>query len=426
MRLYQAKAVSDALTSREALLVAPTGSGKTWMAREIIEQRLHAGDRTLFIAHTREIVEQTCRAFDARSLPYGVIMSGHEEDRDQPIQVASVATVIRRVMPRVEFVVVDEAHRVRAQSYQRVLSDSGAGRVLGLTATPVRLDGRSLLRPHGPFGKMVHAASAKELVAQGHLVPIRVFSAPVPDAESLPVDRRKRDFDTRAASAHYTRNARIVGEPVEAWKRHGFGKRTVVFAIDVKHAQALHGEFVRAGVSSAVVTGNTPRSERAAALNGLAKGSVLVVINVGVLTEGFDAPEVEVISVVRPTLSLSLWVQMAGRGARTINEGCVARLKELGGFLPPNKRECILLDHGGNAFRHGHPFQDRDWTSYQQAKRGKGDSHSAMQSAAGPGVKCLACHAETVENGICTACGAVQSDVMPRAADGHLVAFPDP
>ena len=328
LRDYQERAVAEAVAAIDdrPILVAPTGAGKTVMG-VAVARRLDAA--TLWIAHRRELVLQAAAAVRDAGAHCGVNLAGERPDPDATVQVASVQTLARRELPPHDLVVIDECHHATAGSYLRVLERP---RVLGLTATPFRLDGKGL--GSAGFRRFVVAAYTDDLCAAGTLHAPRVFAAPPPDLSGVRITAG--DYNLGALSRSDAVKA-LTGKIVETWKKRADGRRTVAFAIDVSHAETIATNFRAAGVPAEVVHGAMPKADRQAVLDRLAAGTTTVVANCMVLTEGWDLPAIEVAVVARPTASLQLHLQMVGRIMRAC-EG---------------KDGAVVLDHAGNYHRHG-------------------------------------------------------------------------
>jgi len=330
LRDYQQRAVDNVIAAldRRPLLVSPTGSGKTTMATEIVER---LGVPTLWMAHRKELIDQAAERLEAHGLKTGIVMSGYEPDPGAQVQVASIQTLVRRDKPPAGLIVVDEAHHCAADSYQNVLAEYPDARLLGLTATPFRLDGRGL---GDLFGELVIAAWPDELCDSGVLHKPRVWASKAPDLRGVRVVAG--DYSL-GALAERSNTAELNADIVETWKKRSAGMRTVAFAVDIAHSLAITKAFLDAGVPAEHLDGSTARSERDAVLGRLRRGETRVVCNCMVLTEGWDLPALECAVIARPTASLNLHLQMIGRVMRAC-EG---------------KDGAIVLDHAGNHHVHG-------------------------------------------------------------------------
>jgi superfamily II DNA or RNA helicase len=330
LRAYQRRAVDDVLArlDRRPILVSPTGSGKTTMATEIVER---LGMPTLWMAHRKELIDQAAERLEAHGLKTGIVMSGYDGNPDAQVQVASIQTLVRREKPPAGLIVVDECHHAAADSYQNVLAAYPDAHIVGLTATPFRLDGRGL---GDLFGELVVAAWPDELCADGVLHKPRVWASKAPDLRGVRVVAG--DYSL-GALAERSNTAELNADIVETWKKRAAGSRTVAFAVDIEHSMAIAKAFKDAGVPAEHLDGGTPRSERDDILDRLRASETLVVSNCMVLTEGWDLPALECAVIARPTASLNLHLQMIGRVMRACD----------------GKDGAIVLDHAGNHHVHG-------------------------------------------------------------------------
>jgi DNA repair protein RadD len=389
LRDYQAQAVSEIQRllfdegKQRVLLVAPTGAGKTVMAAALVQDFVSRGLRVLFVAHRVELVEQ---AVAKLGVPCGVIVAGSPPGLGfMPCVVASLQTLVRREMPPCDVLVIDEAHHAMSASYRRVIDSLPDAMVVGLTATPTRLDSRGLAEI---FSDMYEAARTSALIEQGSLVRPRVFSHPTqPDLSKVKItagDYNEKQLDQAC------NQAKIRGDIVEHWLARAENRSSVLFAVSIAHSRALIDDFGRAGVVAVHVDGSMPRGERDRALAAIRSGEARILSNVGIVTEGWDFPELEVCVLARPTASISLLLQMWGRVMRPA----------------PGKTEALVLDHAGNVLRHGMlPHQDVAWRSHfsgekkKRGKKGKLGTSLAVKN-------CPSCYAVVVRHAErCQECG---------------------
>lgn len=322
--------------ARWVLLVMPTGAGKTVSAVDIIETAVRRGKRVLFAANRMILVEQTSRHLDAAGLKdHGVLMSNHwRTRRSAPVQVASVATMLRRqYFPPADLVVLDEAHYSRSRGYEDLKKAYPNAYGLGLSATPFRVDGKSL---GGFFDDFVIGESIGGLIEKKFLVPPRVFAPTTPNFARLRTHGVRGDFREEDLGREMDRPS-LTGNIVNHWLKLGQGKRTVAFASTVAHSQHLAQRFLEKGVPAEHLDGGSTLGEREAVLGRHTRGETLVVSSCGVLSEGWDSPPTECAILARPTQSLALYIQQVGRVLRP----------------SPGKSEALILDHAGNTLRHG-------------------------------------------------------------------------
>lgn len=334
---------------RAPLLVAPTGSGKTVIAAEIIRRSVEHGWRVLFLAPRRELIDQAHGKLLAAGIErVSVVMAGDSRRDDYArVTVASVDTLHARRMPGGEYrvrdpdlVVVDEAHLFVTPLRARLLAHWPRARLVGLTATPARKDGRAL---GTVFDELIEVSSVAQLTADGFLVPGRYYSLSDPDLSRVRVTAG--DFN-QADLAKAMDRPQLVGDVVETWLARAGGRRTVVFASSITHSAGLAAAFRVHGVAAEHVDANTPTAERAAIFERFRDGTTQVLTNCTLASYGFDLPELDCVVLARPTKSLVLYLQMLGRGLRPA----------------PGKTHCLVLDHAGVVRRFGFADEPREWS----------------------------------------------------------------
>jgi len=395
LRDYQHRAIHDVRETvssghRAPLLVAPTGSGKTAIAGEIIRRARERCQPVLFLAPRRELVYQVCERLDSLALMYGILMAGEAPSLLPSIQVASIDTLHARAvqrekiaMPKASVVMVDEAHIGIGGAAQAIIDHYKAqgAVVIGLTATPARTDGRGLGMV---YDALVQGPSVAELTAQGYLVPARYFSGMQPDTEGVKVqggDYVQKDLADR------TDDPVLIGGVVENWLRLAGGRQTFVFAAGVAHSRHLCDEFRRHGIAADHIDGQTPIEERRAIHGRLRSGETQVVCNCQVYTYGVDYPPVSCIVLACPTKSITKYLQMVGRGLRTY----------------PGKTDCLVLDHAGAIQEVGFADDDQPWSL---DGRGKIQERKAQEPKEPKELTCGECGEVFRARGECPNCGA--------------------
>jgi superfamily II DNA or RNA helicase len=385
LRDYEARAVHvlpGLLTAkRRVLLVGPTGSGKTVVAAHVmLEMR---GKRVLWLAHRWELIDQARNQLIASGVAESEIrvFTGIEKsgEDDAWITVASVDMFHRHEVPPFDLAVVDEAHRTVAASYQKILASNPKAMVLGLTATPWRLDGKGL----GDVYAHLHVmAGPTELIVDGHIAQPRTYGIPKAKAREIVrgLASARGDFCTAPLAAAMMKR-KLMGDVVEETERLAPGAPTLVFAVNREHGKALAIRFHRSGRSTAYLDGVTSNGERRRTLAGLSSGALDIIVNVDVLSEGFDCPPVKCIALARPTKSLTRFLQQVGRASR-----------------PFNGKKPVILDHAGNCWRFGLPESEREWSLNNEA-HGAGEPpmrHCGACGAMNPlkATECIECGAE--------------------------------
>ena len=371
------------------LLVAPTGSGKTVIAAEMMKNAASQGQRVLFLDHRRELTKQASRKLHDLGVDHGIAQAGFPARPGERVQIASIQTLHARAvrsrsleLPQADLVLVDEAHHSRAATYQRLLAAYPNAVILGLTATPCRSDGRGL---GNVFDVLIEAATVSDLISTNHLVQTKVFAPVRPDLTDVRVERG--DYVEKQL-AERMNTAKLVGDIIEHWHRLGERRRTVVFAVDVAHSVHIRDEFRRSNVLAEHIDGKTPVEERDAILTKLAADKIEIVTNCQVLTEGWDCPEVSCIVLARPTKSLGLYRQMVGRVLRPL----------------PGKSDALILDHSGAVFQHGFAEDPIAW-ELSQDRRAENRTHSARGTYKAPALTtCPECSAVRFEGRPCPVC----------------------
>ena len=331
--------------NRAPVFVSPTGSGKTRTAIEVVRMALGKGSRVLFLAPRRELIYQASANLDIAGIPHGVIMAGEPTQTYRSVQVASFDTLWarreKRPMPVADLVLVDEAHLSVADSRKAILEKYPDARIVGLTATPARGDGRGLGEI---YDDLVVSWGIPELQRAGYLVPIRYFVPSKPDLDGLKLnasgDYRENQLAERVDKSE------LIGDVVHNWFRLAHGRQTVVFSVNRAHSRHICEQFRIRGVSAEHLDGETELDERKAILRRVASGETTVLCNVFVATYGLDIPTLQVAVLARPTRNLALYLQMAGRVLRPA-EG---------------KSEAIIIDHAGAVDAHGRVEDPVPWS----------------------------------------------------------------
>lgn len=356
LRPYQQDAVAALLAWFEAhaeghpLIVAPTGSGKSILLAEFIRYALEWPDqRILVVTHVRELIAQNHAALLRHwpEAPAGVFSAGlGSYDTMAPVVFCGIQSVHRRaeLFGRVDLVLIDEAHLVPKDGqgmYRRFIESlaerNPAVRVIGFTATPFRLQGGYLHKGDGRiFTDVAYDIEIDRLVDGGFLAPL-VSKRTLGEIDVSAVHVRGGEFVAGELEAAAT-VPEVVRTAVDEAVARGVDRRSwLVFCVSVAHAEMVLEHLRRRCVAAELVTGETPTEERDRITAAYKSGELRALVNVNVLTTGFDAPATDLLVVLRPTASPVLYVQMMGRGMR-IAEG---------------KTNCLVLDFGGNVMRHG-------------------------------------------------------------------------
>jgi superfamily II DNA or RNA helicase len=333
----------DAARRGRVVYQAPTGSGKTVLFADLISQEVAAnGRRALVLAHRIEIVEQVSAALEALEVNHGIIAPDYPHT-DELVQVGSVMSVVRRLkrMRPPFLIVIDEAHHSAAGTWQKIIAAFPDSYILGVTATPRRLDGKPL---DDTYDDLVVGPSIAKLIDLGYLAPCTVFTPPTnPDLSKVHI--RAGDYAIEQLSAVMSRGM-IVRGAVEEYQRLCDGDPAIAFCVDIKHSKLVANAFRAAGYRAEHVDGDTSPQLRRELIADLGRGRIDVLSNCQLISEGLDVPGVAAAILLRPTQSLTLYLQMVGRALRPAD----------------GKDEAVVLDHAGNVYRHGLPTANRRWS----------------------------------------------------------------
>ena len=340
---------------RRILMQLPTGGGKTHEIATIVAAASLAGLRVLILATRTRLVRQLHERLDAFDVSHGVIAAPIPELRDYAalVQVASVDTLYRRALadqriplPPADVVIFDEAHLATAETRLRILDRYPDALRIGFTATPARKSGRSL---GAAFSRLIVGPTIRELTAAGMLVPLRIYNTPVVTERELKALPKDTDNDYQAAAlGELLSRPKLVGDVLENWSRIAAGKRTLLFCVNKTHGAALLADFLRQGIRAEMLTDEDDEATREEVIARLERGDTQVIVNVFLLSLGTDIPSVECVVLARPTRSLTMFLQMVGRGMRP-SPGT-------------GKRDCVLIDHGHVVESLGLPQSDFGWT----------------------------------------------------------------
>lgn len=424
LRDYQETAVQEIRLAFRAkanpvLFVLPTGGGKTFTFSYISAGSAEKSRRVVIIVHRKELLLQASGSLRALGIEHGMISPHFTPDPHKLVQVASVDTLLIRLKKKpmkFDLVIFDEAHHCIADNkWGRAWEMLGRPLMLGVTATPVRTDGKGLgEHAGGLFKSMVLGPSITELIDRGMLVNPEVYtSLEMPDLSGL---RKDKDGEySRAALAERVDKPKITGSAVQHYTQICPGAKAIVFCSSVEHARHVRDEFNAAGYRFELLVGAPAMTdgERTSVNRRLRKGEINGACTVDLVSEGYDLPDLECCIMLRPTASEALYLQQVGR---------VMRPSE-------SKRGCWLLDHVGNVGRmvdgvfklkHGFPNQEREWTLDGRVKKKgrKKDEEKTLDLNQCP--KCWMVHAPAPT---CPGCGYTYPETGGREleqVDGEL------
>lgn len=386
LRNYQLDTVCDLRQAyangfKAPLLQSPTGSGKTVIFCFITESAVKRNLRVMILVHRKELIRQSSDALYNLGIYHGIIAPRHPFTTE-PVQIASVQTLVHRldrIIPP-DLVIIDECHHSAAGSWQKILNHLFDARLLGVTATPLRLDGKGLGKPEGVFDTLIEGPTMRWLIDNGYLSQPVVY-VPKNDLDLSGIRRKFGDYEKKELAFRVDK-PKITGSCVEHYLKICPGTPAIAFCASVVHAQHVSEAFNSAGVPSECLTGTDNDSDRQYRLDALADGRIKVLTSVEVISEGLDIPVCTTAILLRPTQSLTVYLQQVGRCLRP----------------HPDKKCSYILDHVGNVIRrdkdgaivsgHGFPDADRTWSLEGGGRTAKRDTEPLVNIS-----QCLKCYA---------------------------------
>lgn len=332
---------------KRVCLQAPTGMGKTVVATHLIKAAIRDGKRVMFIVHLKELIEQTAAASTEAALTYGYISAVYPYTRNKPLYLASTQTLVKRFqkLPKPDLILYDEFHHAVSATSLKVLEYYKDVPLVGLTATPQRLDGKGLIKV---ADKLITTISTRELIEQGFLCNYEYY-APDSGINYDDIHKVAGDFNPKELDDALEKTT-IFGKAVEHYKKYIDGEPAICFCLNIKHSIRMAQQFKAAGIEAAHIDGKMSAQERHLANIGFKTGRIKVLCNVNLITEGYDVPACKGIFLLRPTDSLTIFLQSVGRGLRRNWD------------IPQEKDCCYIFDHVENYKRHGMPDEDREWS----------------------------------------------------------------
>ena len=356
LREYQQRAIDMLYAWFEAggkgnpCLVLPTGSGKSHIVAALCKDALQnwPDTRVLMLTHVKELIEQNSEKMRLHwpGAPMGIYSASiGKKQLGEPITFAGIQSMRNkaRMLGHIDLVIIDECHLVNHKDeggYRQLLSDltsiNPELRVIGLTATPYRLGHGLITDKPALFDDLIEPVSIEELIFKGHLSTLRskVTKAKL---DTTGVHKRGGEFIESELQAAVNTDVNNVATVKEVISLAGDRKAWLFFCAGVQHAQAISAELNANGITAECITGDTPKSERENILKEYKAGQIKALTNANVLTTGFDYPDIDLIAMLRPTMSTSLYVQMAGRGMR----------------VKSHTDHCLVLDFAGVVEAHG-------------------------------------------------------------------------
>ena len=332
-------------------IVLGCGGGKSCIVAEIARRTTWNGKRVLFLVHRRELVDQIFRTF----VRWGVLMDLCE--------IGMVQTFTRRLkrLKKPALIITDENHHSLAQSYRRIYEYFPDVPRVGVTATPLRLNGDGLGDVND---KLIIGVSTKWLIENHCLAPYDYYAPDIADLTGL--HTKMGEYVTSDVEKAMIKKA-VFGDVIRYYKQLADGKKAICYCSSIKHSEKTAEAFCNAGISARHIDGGTLKTERDKIISDFRQGKITILCNVDLISEGFDVPDCECSILLRPTHSLTLFIQQSMRCMR----------------YRPNKR-AIIIDHVGNYARHGMPDDDRQWTLEKK-------KHNKVQQEKEQSTKVLQC-----------------------------------
>jgi len=416
--LYKSGALS-------VLMQSATGSGKTRTASFIVEKYTSTQRQVLWIVHREELLMQASMVFAEAGIEHRLICASSSATaikiqqareysrtfvRDNSyLVIASVQTLVRRldVVPWLnpKQIVADECHLSLAETWVKVLRKWPESRILGLSATPTRLDGKSFDKKDGGlYDAIVCGPRIKYLIEQGNLAKYKIYAPPL-QLNEVKIHKKGGDFDAKDLESELDAPV-IYGDVIAHYERFSKGKPAIAFCPTIASAKKFADAFNRAGFVSICLDGSTEDSIRRESLAKLGRGEIDVVTSVSILVEGTDVPFASTAILLRRTESLVIYLQSIGRVLRP----------------HPDKDFALILDFVGVTKIHGLPCEDREWTLSGQASKGRGES--ILDADMVKILTCPKCFSVDTPKPICEQCGhvfSVKKRKNMKEIDGELV-----
>lgn len=372
LRSYQSNLIFDIKQelrtgSRAVCAVLGCGGGKSVIQGCIAKSATDKKNNVLFLVHRKELCDQITGTFKMCGVDLRFC------------KIEMVQTVARRLGKHgwtPTLIITDECHHSLSASYKKIYDYYPDAIRLGFTATPSRLDKSGLGEI---YESMVEGVSTKWLIDNHYLSPYIYYGAKIVDTNGL---RTKRG-EFVAADVNDLMNKRILfGQALDHWRKLADGKRTIVYCANIELSQKTVQQFKYAGVSAEHLDGTTSKAVRSKVIQDFRDGKITVLSNVDLFGEGFDVPDCECVVLLRPTMSLTLHIQQSMRSMRY-----------------KNGKTAIIIDNVGNAYRHGLPDDQREWSLHSKKK--KKESEIIIKQCP----VCMACLPNAIKE--CTVCGHV-------------------
>lgn len=341
LREYQIELIDNIRSSirsgnRSIVSVLGCGGGKSVIQAEISRSATSMRNKVLFLVHRKELCEQITNTFTAQGVDMDLC------------SVSMVQTVSRHIdkLPEPQIIITDEAHHSTANSYKKIYDAFPDALRLGFTATPCRLNKGGLGEV---YDDLITSVSTRWLIDNHYLSPYRYYSVKLADTSGLHV--KAGDYKADEV-AELMQNKEIYGETVKQWERLAKNKKTIAYCASVEAAEKTAEQFRQAGYTAAALSGSTPKELRTKIMQEFRDSKIMILTNCELFGEGLDVPDCECTVLLRPTQSLTLYIQQSMRSMR---------------YMPG--KTAVIIDHVGNCYLHGLPDDDREWTLEPKKKQ---------------------------------------------------------
>ena len=357
LRLYQQKAKRDIFESWDkvdnVMFQMPTGTGKTRLFTSLINdinefsKKNKESVKILIIAHRTELIKQIVERLKEYAVPCSMIAGREERNYKLPVQVASIQTLTHpnnleaAKKLKAQFVIIDEAHHALALTYKKLWDLYPGSKKLGVTATPWRMNHQSFL---DLFDFLITSMPVKDFIRQGYLSQYKYYSLKENSYIQKTIDEIKK-YSEKSMEEKMDIGS-IRAQLLKSYLSFAKGKKGIIYAINIKHANHIGQEYEAAGFKTVSIDSQTPASQRDKYVDDFKKGEIDIIVNVDIFSEGFDCPDVEFIQLARPTWSLAKYLQQVGRGLRP----CIG------------KQKTVILDNSRMFVKYGLPSEKRFWS----------------------------------------------------------------
>lgn len=375
LRDYQIELIDGVYQSmskgnKNIMVQSPAGSGKSVTMSEIARRATDKGNNVLFVVHRRELVEQIRGTFIANNVDMQLCHVG---------MVQTVSNQLKRnKVTEPSLILVDEGHHALARTYQNIFEEFPNAYVLSFTATPWRMSNKGFTEV---FTDLILGKSVKWLIDNNRLAPFKYYSVNLLQNIQM---KHNATGEFSNASIEEAMQKTIFGDVIENYQKFAEGKKTIVYTHSVEMSKTVADKFNSNGYKAMQVDGKTPKDERELAMKLFRSGEIKILVNAELYGEGVDVPDCECVILLRPTESLTLFIQQTMRAMR----------------YQPNK-QAIIIDHVGNYSRHGLPDTEHNWLEHFE-----GTSKKSNQSDSIPVKECESCYAVVASAyTVCPVCG---------------------